>query len=509
MIADESGTLGVVEDIGGEPISFERFYFFASLQPGARRGGHAHKKLRQVFVVFRGSVKIDIKSSTESYSFHLISNDQALVLPAGYWRDLYDFSPDALVGVIASDKFDEADYIRDWDAFVDWDRAQRHTDIPYLDLSRYSSIIGTRVINAISEVVSSGPLIGGPEVERFEAAFAAYCGVSDAVGIGNGLQALTLALRAADIGEGREVILPANTFIATALAVIEAGAKPVLVDVEETTGLIDMTAVEMAINDSTGAIIPVHLYGHPCDMDRLSEIVGTRPILILEDAAQAHGALYKGRRCGALGHAAAFSFYPTKNLGAVGDAGCVTTNDPALAARIRLLGNYGTRRKYEHLEIGTNSRLDPVQAAALNVKLPYLENFNARRVEHADIYLRRLQNLPGLSLPHVHEWARPVWHVFPVRVAADIRQDFLSYLASNGIGTNIHYPTPIHLQPCFSSMGLGQGSFPISEKLSEQLVSLPLDATHTTAEIERVVEVVRTFCLGVRRSESGPLVLTM
>ena len=509
MIEDETGTLGVIEDFGNAPFVFERFYFFTNLRAGVRRGGHAHKTLRQVFVALRGSVKVDIKSSSATRSFHLTANDQALVLPPGFWRDLYEFSEDALIGVMASDKYDESDYIREWTSFVDWDQRRCQVSVPYIDLSRYASILGSHVINAISDVVVSGMLIGGPEVERFEAAFAAYCGCSDAVGVGNGLQALTLALRSADIGPGHEVILPANSFIATALAVVEAGATPVLVDVEESTGLIDMSAVESALNDRTGAIIPVHLYGHPCDMDRLVQIVGARSIMILEDAAQAHGALYKGRRCGSLGAASAFSFYPTKNLGAVGDAGCVTTNDPELAARIRLLGSYGTKRKYEHLELGTNSRLDPVQAAALNVKLPYLEGFNATRSAYADLYLAQLRDLPGLTLPQVHAWAQPVWHVFAVRVRAEIRSNFISYMADNGIGTNIHYPTPIHLQPCFTSLGLGKGSFPVSERLAEELVSLPLDPTHTPAEIAHVVAVVRAFCLLVAQPmASTPVALT-
>ncbi len=505
MIEDETGALGVIESLSGAPVSYQRLYFFKNVKSGAQRGGHAHKKLRQTFIALRGGVTIDLKKDGQCQTFRLDSCEEALTLPPGYWRDLYDFSEDALIGVLASDRYDEEDYIREWDDFVRWEQSQKTANVPYLDLSRYAAVFGPKIADAVCGVIESGPLIGGPEVAKFEASFAAYCGASEAIGVGNGLQALTLALRAAGVGPGQEVILPANTFIATALAVVEAGATPILVDVEEGTGLIDMALVEAAITERTRAVIPVHLYGHPCDMDRLAQIIGNRPIMVLEDAAQAHGALYKGRPCGSLGAAAAFSFYPTKNLGALGDAGCVTTNDPVLGARIRLLGNYGSVRKYEHLDIGTNSRLDPIQAAALGVKLPYLEGFNAQRSTHADTYLSDLAGLPWLALPQVHEWAAPVWHVFPVRISGGAREQFIAHLSENGVGSNIHYPTPVHLQPCFKSLGLGEGSFPVSEKLSRELVSLPLDPCHTPAEIARVVEVVRAFQPAAPSAPARPL----
>jgi dTDP-3-amino-3,4,6-trideoxy-alpha-D-glucose transaminase len=495
MIQNEMGMLGVVESYKHSPFVYERFYFMTDLARGSRRGGHAHKTLRQVLICLRGSGTIDVRSTREAYTFQLQSCDEALVLPPGYWRDLYDFSDDALVGALASANYDEADYIRDWEAYALWDRAPAQTPVPYLDLARYATAVGHRVVDAMRRVVFSGQFIGGNEVTNFETSFAAYCDTTHAVGVGNGLQALTLSLRAAGIGRGDEVILPANSFIATALAVIEAGAIPVLVDVEASTGLICVTSTAAAITERTAAIIPVHLYGHPCDMDGLAEAVDGRDILILEDACQAHGALYKGRRCGSLGGAAAFSFYPTKNLGAVGDGGAVTTNDAAFAARVRLAGNYGSERKYEHVAIGTNSRLDPVQAAALGVKLPYLERWNATRAIYAEIYRHELQNLPYLILPHVHHWAMPVWHVFPVRVPANYRAAFIAHMAREGIGTNIHYPIPIHLQPCFRAYGWGVGSFPVTEQLAGELVSLPLDPTHTPEEIDRVVEAVRAFFL--------------
>lgn len=504
MVTNEAGALGILEGFDPCQPAYERFYFLTNLAPGSQRGGHAHKSLRQVFVALRGEVTVDIRTVKQLYRFRLTSHDQALVLPAGYWRDLHSFSADALIGVLASDKYDESDYIRDWNSYASWLNLRSSSSVPYLDLARSAAAIGNHIVARLKDVVFSGVLIGGPEVRQFESAFAKYCEVPHAVGVGNGLDALTLALRAENVGSGSEVILPANTFIATALAVVESGATPVLVDVEESTGLMDMAEVEMAITPRTRAIIPVHLCGHPCDMDRLACITAKRDIFVLEDAAQAHGARYKGRRCGSLGSAAAFSFYPTKNLGALGDAGCVTTGQSELASRIRLLGNYGSERKYEHTELGANSRLDPIQAAALNVKLPLLDDLNAVRTMYATTYLQELRDTPGLSLPVVHPWADPVWHVFPVRVAADQRSEFISFLAENGIGTNIHYPKPIHVQPCFESFQLGR--FPVAERLAHELVSLPLDPTHTVNEINRVIDVVQRFASRHQPASISPMV---
>jgi len=487
------GTLGVIESYRHSPFSYARFYFLTNLAEDSARGEHAHKTLRQVFVCLRGAVTIDIRTPSETRSFRLDAPDRALILPPGYWRHLHGFAEGTLVGVLASANYDETDYLRNWNDYTAWHAARRRKTVPYLDLARYAPLVGHRMADAMREVVVSGQLIGGPQVQDFERAFAAYCGTEEAIGVGNGLQALTLALRAYGIGPGDEVILPANTFIATAFAVLEAGAVPVLVDVEEATGLISVAATRTAITEKTAAIIPVHLYGHPADMDALVELVRNRQIMLLEDACQAHGARYKGRRCGALGDAAAFSFYPTKNLGALGDAGAVTTGDRRLAERIRLAGNYGSQQKYEHVTFGTNSRLDPLQAAALKVKLPHLDGWNARRADHATRYLAGLAGLYGLALPHVHAWAEPVWHVFPVRVAGGRRDALIAHLTAQGIGTNIHYPKPIHLQDCFRKRGWKHGNFPVSERLAQQLVSLPLDPTHTADEIDRVIVAVREF----------------
>jgi len=305
------------------------------------------------------------------------------------------------------------------------------------------------------------------------------------VGLGNGLDALVIALRAWNIGPGDEVIVPAHTFVATALAVDEVGATAVLVDVEPDTGLMDMGRVAGLITERTRAIVPVHLCGHPADMDGLRVAIGDRHIKVLEDAAQAHGARYRGGRCGGLGDAAAFSFYPTKNLGALGDGGALVTNDPASAEAARMIANYGSREKYRHEVAGRNSRLDPLQAAVLAAKLDHLDAWNARRSQLALRYFLGLADLRGLDLPGVRAWAEPVWHVFPVR-APGVRDELQAFLAERGVGTNIHYPTPVHLQPCYAGRWR-EGDFPVAEALAKSLLSLPLDPTHTDREIDFVV----------------------
>jgi dTDP-4-amino-4,6-dideoxygalactose transaminase len=394
--------------------------------------------------------------------------------------------------VLASDEYDEADYIRDRGEFEAWQRGEDPVvGVPYIDLARQSDAVGPQLERAIRRVIKSGRLIGGPEVERFEAAFAAHCGADCAVGVGNGLDALSLTLRAWGIGPGDEVIVPAHTFIATALAVEAVGAELVLADVEADTGLLDAARVAAAITPRTRAVLPVHLYGHPVDMDALRAIIPERGVRILEDAAQAHGARYKGRPCGALGDAAGFSFYPTKNLGALGDGGAVTTRDPGLAAEIRRLANYGASTKYRHEVLGGNSRLDPLQAAALGVKLERLEAWNQRRRALAAMYLAGLAGVEGLGLPAVRAWAEPVWHVFAVR-APGRRAALQTFLESNGVGTNIHYPTPIHRQPCYDGRWK-PGAFPVAEAQANSLLSLPLDPMHTDQEIQFVIDKVRAF----------------
>lgn len=349
---------------------------------------------------------------------------------------------------------------------------------------------------AYRRVMESGWYILGKEVEAFEAEFAEYCGVRHCVGVGNGLDALHLILRAAGIGAGDEVIVPAHTYIATWLAVTYAGATPVPVDAVAGSGLLDPALVEAAINPRTRAIMPVHLYGQTAPMTEINAIAARHGLMVIEDAAQAHGARYQGARAGSLGHAAAFSFYPGKNLGALGDGGAVTTNDAALADKIRVLRNYGSAVKYQNKVLGFNSRLDELQAALLRVKLSRLDEWNGRRCKVADQYLTALPPIEGISLPEVAEGTSPVWHLFVVRCRE--RDCLQQYLTKQNVGTLIHYPIPPHLSEAYSAEGWKVGSFPVAESLSASVLSLPMGPHAQPGEIGEVSRLVSTFVSGVR-----------
>ena len=332
--------------------------------------------------------------------------------------------------------------------------------------------------------------ISGEEDAAFEKAWADYCGIKGCVGCGNGLDALVLALKGLGIGPGDEVIVPANTFIATALAVTYTGARPVLVDAKKETFNLDPEKITGAVTSRTRAIIPVHLYGQACEMDRIMTIAEDHGLAVIEDCAQAHGALYRGRKVGTFGTAAGFSFYPGKNLGALGDAGAALTNDAMLEAKMRAMGNYGSDRKYHHLYQGQNSRLDELQAALLSVKLPYLERMNEERRRIARKYLEGICH-PEVVLPAVIPEAEPVWHIFGIRCSR--RAELEAWLNSQGIGTNRHYPIPVHLQPCYAQLGYGPGDFPAAEAISETELSLPMFYGMTEEEIQYVIQTVNHF----------------
>jgi dTDP-4-amino-4,6-dideoxygalactose transaminase len=344
-------------------------------------------------------------------------------------------------------------------------------NIPFLDLGAAYHELKTDIDAAVARVLESGYYIGGPEVDAFEAEFATYCGANHAIGVANGLDALYLTLRAMDVGPGDEVIVPSNTYIATWLAVSQCGATPVPVEPDARTYNIDPTMIEVAITPRTKVIMPVHLYGQPVDMDPILAIARKHGLKVLEDGAQAHGAKYKGKRLGAHGDAVTWSFYPGKNLGAMGDGGAVTTNDAQLADRIQVLRNYGSRVKYVNEVQGYNSRLDPLQAAILRVKLNYLDEWNARRSVIAMQYQIGLADC-SLALPFVPNWAEPAWHLYAV---LSPRRDALQKaLADQGVGTLIHYPIPPHLQGAYANLGLKKGSFPIAERIHDQVLSLPM-----------------------------------
>lgn len=360
-------------------------------------------------------------------------------------------------------------------------------DVPFLDLRSIMLRHSDGFHAALDRVLQSGWFILGNEVKRFEEAYASYCEAAHCVGVANGLDALALALRAVGVGAGDEVIVPANTYIATWLAVTHLGAVPVPVEPSESSFNLDPRLVEAAISPKTRAILPVHLYGQSADLDPLLDIAKAHGLKLVEDAAQAHGARYKGRRLGAHGDAVCWSFYPGKNLGCLGDGGAVTTNNPDVAERIAVLRNYGSRVKYHNELVGYNSRLDELQAAFLCERLPSLDADNMRRRQIARSYQERLAN-SGLILPFEESGNDHVWHLFVVRHPE--RSAFAQRLAAKGIGTVIHYPLPPHLQPAYAGLGLAEGSLPISERIHEEVLSLPIGPTMTEEDVSSVVSAV-------------------
>lgn len=362
--------------------------------------------------------------------------------------------------------------------------------VPFVSFLPMEMELNSVLRNAFDRVLSSSWYINGMEDKRFEEAFAQYCGARYCVGVGNGLDALMLILKALGIGEGDEVILPSNTFIATSLAVTYVGARPVFVEPDIRTFNIDPVLIESAITEHTRAIIPVHLYGQACDMDPIMYIAGKYDLRVVEDCAQAHGGTYKGRKVGTFGDAAGFSFYPGKNLGALGDAGAVVTNDSELSERVRCLGNYGSENKYHHVLKGNNSRLDELQAAFLLAKLPHLDRMNAERRRIAGLYNERIVNQKVIK-PFVNSECVPVWHIYGIR--CDERDALEKHLSDRGIGTNKHYPTPIHLQACYNDLGLTKGSLPVAEQISTTELSLPMYYGMTDEEVQYVIDSVNDF----------------
>ena len=363
-------------------------------------------------------------------------------------------------------------------------------NIPFVSFKPLEKELNTELRAAFDRVLERSWYIEGKEDADFEAAFAKFCHTDYCIGVGNGLDALMLVLRALEIGAGDEVIVPSNTYIATALAVTYVGAKPVLVEPDIRTYNIDPAKIEEKITANTKAIMPVHLYGQPCDMDPIMAIAKKHGLYVIEDCAQAHGATYNGKIIGSFGDAAGFSFYPGKNLGALGDAGAVTTNNEDIAKKVRALGNYGSDYKYHHIYKGVNSRLDELQAAFLAAKLPIMDKVNDNRRETAKKYLEGIKN-PALVLPYVMEGTNPVWHVFAVRCAE--RDRLAAFLQEKGLGINKHYPIAIHLQECYKDMGLKEGDLPIAEEIAATELSLPMYYGMTDEEIQYVIDCVNAF----------------
>jgi len=363
--------------------------------------------------------------------------------------------------------------------------------IPFLDLKKQYSSIASEVLHAVSAVCDSCEFVLGREVSAFEEEFAAYCGTRFAVAVNSGTSALHLALVAAGVGSGDEVITVPATFVATVSAIVYTGAKPVFVDVDPSTYVMDAAQIEDALTERTKAILPVHLYGHSADMDPILTVARRNGLPVIEDAAQAHGAEYRGRRCGAFGDLGCFSFYPGKNLGAYGEAGLVTTNDAELARKLRMLRDWGAERKYEHVLKGFNYRMDAIQGAVLRIKLRYLEQWTQSRRARAAQYTAVLGGT-GLQLPTEAWNCRHVYHIYPV--LCDRRAELIVTLSSRGIQTGIHYPYPIHLLPAYADLNYRAGRFPVAEWIASNEVSLPMFAELTEEDVYEVAESIRDFC---------------
>ncbi len=362
--------------------------------------------------------------------------------------------------------------------------------IPFVSFLPMEKELNEDIRNAFERVFDRSWYIEGKEDEAFEAAFAEYCGVDYCIGCGNGLDALMLALKALGVGAGDEVIVPSNTYIATALAVTYVGAVPVFVEPDINTFLIDPALIESAVTEKTKAVMPVHLYGQACDMDAIMDIARKHSLFVVEDCAQAHGATYKGKRVGSFGDAAGFSFYPGKNLGALGDAGAAVTNNKEIADKIRALGNYGSDYKYHHIYKGNNSRLDEMQAAFLSAKLTHLDRMNEERRRIANMYSEGIRN-PKVITPVVKEQCVPVWHIYGIRCKE--RDALEKFLNDKGIGTNKHYPIPMHMQECYKDLGIAQGELPVAEEISATELSLPMYYGMTNEEIQYVIDAINAF----------------
>lgn len=364
-------------------------------------------------------------------------------------------------------------------------------NIPFLDLKAQYKQIELEVVPAVTEAMQNGAFIGGPQVTGFEEEFAAFCDSGYCIGVGSGTDALRFALMSAGIAPGDEVITVPNTFIATTEAISQVGARPVFVDIKEDTCNIDPEKIEACITTKTRAIIPVHLYGQPADMDAIQQIADKRNLAVIEDACQAHGALFKGKKAGSMGIAGCFSFYPGKNLGAFGEAGAVVTQDEAMAQKIRMIRDHGQEKKYYHLIEGFNGRLDAIQAAVLRIKLKHLQEWTQARQRNARYYNELLSGIPGISIPTEADFAKSVYHLYVIHT--DKRDALQQHLNQNGIATGLHYPLPLHLQAAYKHLGYSQGDFPVTENSAARLLSLPMFPELTQDQINYIAASIKTF----------------
>lgn len=481
--------INVVEYQKHIPFLVKRNYII-STKNNARCGGyHSHKQLWQFFICHSGSFSIEFKKDQHKFIIELTSPHEGILVPPGWWRE-YELAPHSSVSVLASEVFDENDYIRA-ETYAELKECNSIESVPFVALDKENKSLLNELNALFAQEVTNNQLILGHSVNKFEQEFAAYCNTKYAIGCGNGLDALTISLLAFDIGVGDEVLLPANTFIATALAVSRLGATPKFVECNTLTGSLNLTALKSNISSATKAIIAVHLFGVPEDIPSILSIAKQHEIKVIEDAAQAHGAELNSQKIGSLADAAAFSFYPTKNLGALGDGGCITSNDKSFADKARAIANYGSNGKYNYELAGINSRLDSIQAVFLSRKLLELEQWNQKRREHYYIYQAHLGKLNEVTMiaPTIEQL--PVWHICPIFLTDNKTRDALQhYLANNHIATNIHYPEPLHLtKPYYDE----SQSLPIAESNAKTQLSLPMCPFLTPREIEHVCEFIVNY----------------
>lgn len=489
-----SGNLSFLESINDLGFHIKRVYYLYNIQEGEERGHHAHKNLQQCLIALSGSFEIEIEKQGKKFTHILDNRSKALYIPAGCYRILRKFSKGSVCLVLASDFHDESDYIRDYSEFLEWEKSKNIvSSVPFAHLYKEYKFLQTKIDSAYDSVMKSQNFILGNKLKEFENKFAEFCGAKHAIGVASGLDALKLSLHALGVGKDDEVIIPSHTFVATALAVSSLGAKPIFADIDIGNYTIDVKSIESKISKHTKAIIVVHMHGLPCDMDKIMSIAKTHDLKVIEDCAQAHGAKYRNKVCGNIGDISAFSFYPTKNLGCYGDGGMITTNDSHIAEKIKIVRNYGSNERYNHMVVGENSRLDELQAAFLLEKLKYLEEFNSMRHKLAQRYLERLSSIKSIILPLSPESSTHVWHHFVIRVQnKSIRSELINHLSSNSISTVIHYPKAIHQQPIYNKE-YKDVDLKNTELFADTALSLPISHFHTLYEIDFVSSKIKEF----------------
>lgn len=493
-INDPRGNLTFIEQSEAFPFPIQRVFYLYDVPKGGSRAGHALKTCHQMLVAISGSFEVVVRDGLGERRVRLDSAARGYHIPPMIWREVEQFSDSAVCLVLASEEYSEAGYVREWPDYQTYRHKENQAELPIVrSWNSEASYEKCRVEldAAYRRFMTSNQLVLGNEVMYFEKEYSAYCEAQYCVGLGHGLDALVLALKVLDIGPGDEVIVPANTYIASWLAVSQIGASIVPVEPDANTFNMDVSLIEAAITSRTKAILAVNLYGLPCDYDGISAICRLHGLRFLVDNAQGHGAKFREKRVGGLADIECHSFYPTKNLGAYGEAGAITTNQPEWADRVRVLRNYGSRNRYENEVCGYNSRLDELQAAFLRVKLRKLDGWNDLRRKLAAFYQKELETIPELKIPRIIPELEPVWHQFVIRHPK--RDDLQKHLTKHGIETIIHYPIPPHRSQAYEDLKYNEGTFPLTEQLARESLSLPMGPHITLASAARVVDAVRSF----------------